>query len=249
MAEDGGKQQTNAYGVFVQACWDLNKRQYPDELIHKEIEEFNDQCSVGWYDDLSEQQRKRPAQLHLVASHGGYASSGDDFVPDAVGDVADRDLGPGVVLGEGGGEDVVEEVRCHTVLLLKESRRKPTSEDRIVQACWDLHKHQYPDELIHKEIEEFNKQYSVWWYDLSEQERKRFQEIADRYNMTTAASPGLPDEMSQVGEDLRVATEANLPETLKELGGCHQVQANLATFETPAMHGLRLIDLGLLTFS
>jgi hypothetical protein len=42
MAQDGGKQQTNAYGVFVQACWDLHKRQYPDELIHKEIEEFNE---------------------------------------------------------------------------------------------------------------------------------------------------------------------------------------------------------------
>jgi hypothetical protein len=33
-----------------------------------------------------------------------------DFVPDAVGGVADRDLEPGVVLGGGGGEDVVEEV-------------------------------------------------------------------------------------------------------------------------------------------
>jgi hypothetical protein len=33
-----------------------------------------------------------------------------DFVPDAIGDVADQDLGPGVVLGGGGGEDVVEEV-------------------------------------------------------------------------------------------------------------------------------------------
>jgi hypothetical protein len=116
---------------------------------------------VGWYDNLSEQQRKRPAQLHQVVLHSGYANGGNNLVPDAVGDVADQDLGPGVVLGEGGGEDVVEVVWCHAVLLLKESRRKPTSEDRIVQACWDLHKRQYPDKLIHKEIEEFNKQYSV----------------------------------------------------------------------------------------
>jgi hypothetical protein len=201
---DGGKQQTNAYGVFVQACWDLHKRQYPEELIHKEIEKFNESFlkSIRWYEDLSEQQHKRPARLHHVASHRGYKSGGDDFVPDAVGSVADRDLGPGVVLGKGGGEDVVEEVWCHAVLLLKESRRKPTSEDQIVQACWDLHKLQYPDKLIHKEIEKFNKQYSVWWYDISEQERKRLQEIADRYNTTTAASPESPDEMSQVGENL-----------------------------------------------
>merc|ERR1712079_343163 len=45
----------------------------------------------------------------------------------------------------------------------------------------------YPDELIHKEIEEFNKQCSVWWYNLSEQERDRFQEMADRSNAQQAA--------------------------------------------------------------
>jgi hypothetical protein len=28
--------------------------------------------------------------------------------------------------------------------------------------------------------EEFNKQCSVWWYNLSEHERERFQEMADR---------------------------------------------------------------------
>jgi hypothetical protein len=130
---DGGKQQTNAYGVFVQACWDLHKRQYPEDLIHKEIEKFNESFlkSIGWYEDLSEQQHKRPARLHHVASHRGYKSGGDDFVPDAVGSVADRDLGPGVVLGEGGGEDVVEEVWGHAVLLLEESGRTRTSEDQV----------------------------------------------------------------------------------------------------------------------
>merc|ERR1711956_183645 len=52
--------------------------------------------------------------------------------------------------------------------------------------CWAQHKRQYPDELIHKEIEEFNKQCSVWWYNLSEQERERFQEMADRSNAQQA---------------------------------------------------------------
>ena len=58
MSQDGGKQQNTAYGVFVQACWAQHKRQYPEELIHKEIEEFNKQCSVWWY-NLSEQERER----------------------------------------------------------------------------------------------------------------------------------------------------------------------------------------------
>lgn len=58
MAQEGGKQQNTAYGVFVQACWAQHKRQYPDELIHKEIEEFNKQCSVWWY-NLSDQERER----------------------------------------------------------------------------------------------------------------------------------------------------------------------------------------------
>jgi len=57
-AQESGKQQNTAYGVFVQACWAQHKRQYPDELIHKEIEEFNKQCSVWWY-NLSEQERER----------------------------------------------------------------------------------------------------------------------------------------------------------------------------------------------
>ena len=58
MTESAGAQKNTAYGVFVQACWAQHKRQYPDELIHKEIEEFNKQCSVWWY-NLSEQERDR----------------------------------------------------------------------------------------------------------------------------------------------------------------------------------------------
>ena len=65
-------------------------------------------------------------------------------------------------------------------------QQKNTAYGVFVQACWAQHKRQYPDELIHKEIEEFNKQCSVWWYNLSEQERERFQEMADRSNATQA---------------------------------------------------------------
>lgn len=66
--------------------------------------------------------------------------------------------------------------------------QKNTAYGVFVQACWAQHKRQYPDELIHKEIEEFNKQCSVWWYNLSEQERERFQEMADRSNAQAAAT-------------------------------------------------------------
>lgn len=65
--------------------------------------------------------------------------------------------------------------------------QKNTAYGVFVQACWAQHKRQYPDELIHKEIEEFNKQCSVWWYNLSDQERERFQEMADRSNAQQAA--------------------------------------------------------------
>jgi len=52
----------------------------------------------------------------------------------------------------------------------------------FVQACWAQHERQYPDNLIHKEIEEFNKQCSVWWYSLPEGDRNRFEEVADKSN-------------------------------------------------------------------
>ena len=77
--------------------------------------------------------------------------------------------------------------------------QKNTAYGVFVQACWAQHKRQYPDELIHKEIEEFNKQCSVWWYNLSDQERERFQEMADRSNAQQAA---LNQVYTQVGDDL-----------------------------------------------
>ena len=67
MTEAAGAQKNTAYGVFVQACWAQHKRQYPDELIHKEIEEFNKQCSVWWY-NLSEQERDR-FQVRLAVKY------------------------------------------------------------------------------------------------------------------------------------------------------------------------------------
>jgi len=66
------------------------------------------------------------------------------------------------------------------------ANKQNTAYGVFVQACWAQHKRQYPDELIDKEIEEFNKQCSVWWYNLSEQERDRFQEMADRSNAQQA---------------------------------------------------------------
>merc|ERR1719430_2968178 len=71
--------------------------------------------------------------------------------------------------------------------MAQDGKQQNTAYGVFVQACWAQHKRQYPDELIHKEIEEFNKQCSVWWYNLSEQERERFQEMADRSNAQQAA--------------------------------------------------------------
>jgi hypothetical protein len=56
-------------------------------------------------------------------SIAGASSGGNDFVPDAVGDVADQDLGPGIVLGGGGGEDVIEEVWWRTWRRRKKGRQ------------------------------------------------------------------------------------------------------------------------------
>jgi len=76
--------------------------------------------------------------------------------------------------------------------------QKNTAYGVFVQACWAQHKRQYPDELIHKEIEEFNKQCSVWWYNLSEQERDRFQEMADRSNAQQAVNTGYGNNVTTV---------------------------------------------------
>jgi len=85
--------------------------------------------------------------------------------------------------------------------------QKNTAYGVFVQACWAQHKRQYPDELIHKEIEEFNKQCSVWWYNLSEQERDRFQEMADRSNAQQAAiNQAYTAQVQQTGQNNIVTT-------------------------------------------
>ena len=61
-----------------------------------------------------------------------------------------------------------------------------TAYGEFVKACWTQHQRMYPDEQIAKEIEEFNLQCSTWWYNISEEERGRFQEIADSSNATQA---------------------------------------------------------------
>merc|ERR1711997_967453 len=61
------------------------------------------------------------------------------------------------------------------------NRRYSVKEYRIIL---DLTKCHQIKSKWHKR--EFNKQCSVWWYNLSEQERERFQEMADRSNATNA---------------------------------------------------------------
>ena len=51
------EQQNTAYGEFIQTCLAQHKRQYPDELIHKKIEEFYKQCSFSWV-NLSEPEQE-----------------------------------------------------------------------------------------------------------------------------------------------------------------------------------------------
>ena len=66
------------------------------------------------------------------------------------------------------------------------SKQLNTAYGEFVKACWAQHHRAYPDKLIRKEIEEFNRQCSTWWYNISEQERGRFQEIADSSNAKQA---------------------------------------------------------------
>lgn len=87
--------------------------------------------------------------------------------------------------------------------------QKNTAYGVFVQACWAQHKRQYPDELIHKEIEEFNKQCSVWWYNLSEQERDRFQEMADRSNAQQAAINSAYTVQSQPTNNIVTTVQTN----------------------------------------
>jgi len=57
---------------------------------------------------------------------------------------------------------------------------KTTGYEVFVQKCFSQHKFQNPDKV--KDVEEFNKQCSVWWYNLSDQDRQRFEETANQIN-------------------------------------------------------------------
>ena len=86
------------------------------------------------------------------------------------------------------------------------------------QACWYQHKRQYPEELIHKEIEEFNKQCSVWWRNLSEQERERFQEMADTSNATQASNTSLASKTMVCHPKVPSLRSSGEWDTMPELG-------------------------------
>ena len=66
-------------------------------------------------------------------------------------------------------------------------QQQNTAYGEFIQASWAQYKRTYPNELIHKEIEEFHKQCSFTWVNLSEPEREQFQEMADRSNSQTPA--------------------------------------------------------------
>lgn len=63
---------------------------------------------------------------------------------------------------------------------------KTTGYEVFVQKCFSQHKFQNPDKV--KDVEEFNKQCSVWWYNLSDQDRQRFEETANQINQQQQAA-------------------------------------------------------------
>jgi len=62
---------------------------------------------------------------------------------------------------------------------------KTTGYEVFVQKCFSQHKFQNPEKV--KDVEEFNKQCSVWWYNLSDQDRQRFEETANQINQQQQA--------------------------------------------------------------
>jgi hypothetical protein len=66
------------------------------------------------------------------------------------------------------------------VTMAASDANKTTGYEVFVQKCFSQHKFQNPDKV--KDVEEFNKQCSVWWYNLSDQDRQRFEETANQIN-------------------------------------------------------------------
>ena len=79
----------------------------------------------------------------------------------------------------------------------------------FVQACWAQHKRQYPDKEIRQEIEEFNVQCSTWWYNLSEEERERFQQMADSHNSLVHNTAYIKSAFA--GREPKTSTKPNPP--------------------------------------
>eukprot|EP00088_Acartia_fossae_P018526 TRINITY_DN2070_c1_g1_i10.p1 TRINITY_DN2070_c1_g1~~TRINITY_DN2070_c1_g1_i10.p1 ORF type:complete len:358 (-),score=81.28 TRINITY_DN2070_c1_g1_i10:26-1099(-) len=67
-----------------------------------------------------------------------------------------------------------------TVNMAGADANKTTGYEVFVQKCFSQHKFQNPEKV--KDVEEFNKQCSVWWYNLSDQDRQRFEETANQIN-------------------------------------------------------------------
>ena len=59
---------------------------------------------------------------------------------------------------------------------------KNTAFGVLFEALWARRKHVYPKELIQEAKVEFSKQVAVPWYNMSEQDRDKFQEVADWSN-------------------------------------------------------------------
>ena len=89
----------------------------------------------------------------------------------------------------------------------------------FVQACWAQHERQYPDNLIHKEIEEFNKQCSVWWYSLAEGDRNRFQEVADKSNKAQLEAINPTYTAGQPQDDNLVQDKYSTPKVMASVTG------------------------------
>ena len=64
---------------------------------------------------------------------------------------------------------------------------KNTAYGVFFESLWARHKHLYPEELIQEEMVKFSNQCAVPWYNMSEQERDKFQEVADWSNAQQAA--------------------------------------------------------------
>jgi len=67
---------------------------------------------------------------------------------------------------------------------------KTTGYAVFVQNCYAQHKRQNQEDKV-KDVEEFNKQCSVWWYNLTEQDRQKFHQTAQNINQQQMNNTGM----------------------------------------------------------